>query len=635
MSGIFGIYHLTGEPIQPKQLEAMSDWLAHRGSDAVNLWFDKSVGLGHRMLWTTPESLTEQLPLSNRSGDFVITADARIDNREELIAKLGFQGISPTEIADSRLILAAYEKWGKYCPSHLLGDFAFVIWDKRRRQVFCARDPMGVRPLYYYQSQQLFAFASEIKALLCLPQVPQRLNELKVAEYLVRVAHDKANTFYQDIHRLPGAHSLSVGYRHSNYQQYWQWDMHRDIRLNSTREYAEAYRELLTQAVACRTRSAFPVGSMLSGGLDSSSIACIANPMMQAKGSNLHTFSAIFPGLPQEDLARVDERFFIDAVLAKGGFIPHNVHADELSPLFERDRIAWHMDEAFAAPNLYMYWALCQKAQQNQVRIILDGIDGDNTVSHGQAYLFDLAKAFKVRSFLWQAKAYARQYHLPLREVAWKWTIQPLIPDSLENFWKTVQGNGHPDWSVYAVNPQFAKRIQLSQHLKAVERKDSVPAYSAREAHWNGLNSGLIQYCLEIADKAAAAFSLSPAYPFCDRRLMEFCLAIPAEQKFSDGWTRLIARRGMDGILPPEVQTRICKGFLGVNFKRRLLQWESHTLNETIFNQSQILEPFFSIPKLHEVYEAYRRDHTSEVNSLTILNALDLAYWLNRTGISK
>ena len=167
MSGIIGIHYLDGRPVDRENLTKMVDILAHRGPDGADIWVDGCVGLGHRMLWTTPESLIEKLPLENQRGDLVITADARIDNRDELIAALQINNRPSDKVVDSELILAAYEKWGEDCPEHLLGDFAFAIWDERRELLFCARDHFGVKPFYYYFANNTFAFGSEIKALLC------------------------------------------------------------------------------------------------------------------------------------------------------------------------------------------------------------------------------------------------------------------------------------------------------------------------------------------------------------------------------------------------------------------------------------------------------------------------------------
>ncbi len=169
MSGIVGIYYINGRPVEGETLGRMVDILAHRGPDGADIWCEGNIGLGHRMLWTTPESLMEKQPLVDRTGNLVLTADARIDNRGELISALRLNDSPVEKITDSALILAAYAEWGNQCPEKLIGDFAFAIWDKRKQVLFCARDHMGVKPFYYYyEPGKFFAFASEIKGLLCL-----------------------------------------------------------------------------------------------------------------------------------------------------------------------------------------------------------------------------------------------------------------------------------------------------------------------------------------------------------------------------------------------------------------------------------------------------------------------------------
>src|SRR5207245_10257224 len=180
---------------------------------------------------------------------------------------------APSDATDAALILAAYERWGERCPEHLLGDFALAIWDARRATLFCARDHFGVKPFYYHHAPgRLFCFASEIKGLVALAEVPRRLNETRVADYLVPLLEDKEITFYEEIVRLPPAHRMAVTREGVRMEQYWALDPEREIRMKSDGEYAEAFREIFTEAVRWRLRSAIPVESMSSGVLDSSSI---------------------------------------------------------------------------------------------------------------------------------------------------------------------------------------------------------------------------------------------------------------------------------------------------------------------------------------------------------------------------
>lgn len=632
MSAIAGIYYLDNQPVDRGNLEHMVNVLAHRGPDHVGMWSEGAVGFAHRMLWTTPESLLEKQPSLNLAGNLTITADARIDNRDELIAATGLTNHPVEKITDSQLILAAYEKWGDRCPEHLLGDFAFAIWDSRRQQLFCARDHMGVKPLYYYRSGRVFVFASEIKALLCLPEVPRKLNELRVADHLVGVLEDKVSTFYQDILRLPAAYSLVINPERGEPRSYWSADLKHQLRLRSSEEYAEAFRELFTEAVNCRLRSAFPVGTMLSGGLDSSSIACVARNLLSASSAHkLPTFSAVFPSVAEVD-PRIDERPFIDAVTKTGGFEPHYVYADQLSPLVERDRVSWHMDGACLAPNLYMDWAVFKAAQQQGVRILFSGVDGDTTVSYGHEYLSVLARTGRWQRLAAEARGLSKEFYnsaISPRRLAWQYGFKPLIPELLLKSWQNLRGQSQPPVSAGTIiSPAFAQRIQLEEHVQTLMRSTKL-ARTPRKEHWNAVTCGLLQYSLQSLGELASAFSVELHYPFCDRRLVEFCLAVPPEQKLQQGWTRSIMRRAMSGILPPEVQWRQGKGNLSTNFKQRL-QDEQKILDEVILQTPHLIESYVDISELQAAYQRYTAQPLRrEQDAFNIYLAVTLALWLH------
>lgn len=638
MSAIVGLYQVDGQPVERGDLKRMVESLAHRGSDGTGIWTRGPVGLGHRMLLTSPESRHERLPLVNKTGEIVLTADARIDNRRELIGALGLTGYPPEEISGSELILNAYEQWGEDCPEKLLGDFAFAIWDARTQVLFCARDHFGIKPFYYYYGPgRTFVFGSEIKALLSLQQVPRQLNEVRVADHLLGMFEDTVITFYQGILRLPAAHAMTVGREVTGVRHYWSLDPSREVRLRSDEEYAGAFRELFTEAVRCRVRSAFPVGGLLSGGLDSSSIVCSARQFLRENGNcPLHTFSAIFPGLPEEDLRKIDERRFINAVLATGKFIPHYVRADRLSPLADLERVLWHEDEAVLAPNLYMHWALYRAAHQEGVRVLLDGIDGDSTVSHGLEYLADLARTGRWIALVMEATALSRRSprSIPPWRIIWQYGFRPLIPSPVREAWRVLRGRTEPTWTVNTViHPAFAKRIGLAERMQILHRNGSEPPRNAREQHWRGLSSGLFPGTLEIADRASAAFSIESRYPFFDRRLMEFCLALPANQKLQHGWTRVIMRRAMAEILPDEIRWRIDKANLSPNFQRKLLDSDKRLLDEVILRNPEPIKNYVDMPALRKVYSRYLSQPMSREDALTVFGVVTLALWLRRTAL--
>jgi len=497
--------------------------------------------------------------------------------------------------------------------------------------LFCARDHFGVKPFYYHhRPERLFAFASEIKGLLVVPEIPKRLNETRVADYLLPLLEDKAITFYEDIVRLPPAHQMTVGRGGVRIEQYWALDPARERRLGSDAEYAAAFRELFTDAVRCRLRSAFPVGSLLSGGLDSSSVACTARALRAPEGGGpLHTFSAVF-----DDVPVCDEHCFIDAVLAGGGFEAHYVRGDRLSPLADLDGVLDQQDEAFYAPNLFLHWGLYGAARDAGVRILLDGLDGDSTVSHGLGRLAELARAGRWLTLARELRRLSRHFDAsPWRFFRFH-VVRRIAPAPVRRLWRLLRGHRGPSWNPPAtIGSAFARRSNVDARVRAL-RGDGVEAIpSERADHHRVLTQGLVPFALEVADRAAAAFGLEPRYPFFDKRLAEFCLALPADQKLRDGWTRFVLRGAMAGILPEAVRWRGGKSDLSPNFVRALLGAQTAALQEVVLGDSAAIAPYVD---LGAVRAAWRRllDTEAEQDALVVWQAVTLALWLRRTGLA-
>jgi asparagine synthase (glutamine-hydrolysing) len=657
---------MDGRPADGARVRSMLQTLVHRGPDGCEVHLDASAGLGHALLHTTPESLLEHQPLVSRPGHCVLTADARIDNRSELISALVLRAPA-SEITDADLILAAYERWGADAPEKLIGDFAFAIWDANRQELFCARDHMGIKPFYYsFLPGRLFAFGSEIKSLLVLEEIPDEIDLLRIGYYLVGCAEDKERTFYQGIFRLPPAHTLTVTAQGITLRQYWSLNPEQEIRLESDDAYAEAFLDVFTEAVRCRLRSAFPVGMALSGGLDSSSVACVARNLLTTENRGpLHTFSSVFPGLPEEERAVNDEQEYIDAVLTQGGFAPHFIPADGLSPLQDLGRVLWHQDQPFEMRNVYLGWSRYEKAQQEGIRVMLDGVEGDNTVSHGKAYLAELARSGRWKDFAREAHAlsatlggspdlFFQQYGMPLiAEAAWKnqwgtlarhirgaagsfdvsaadvikdYVLKPRVPRPAQRLWSRLQRSSAdtPGRTVGIIHRDFVRQIDLRRHLqyvnKAVDRVVRAQYSKQREEHWLSLGLGLHTVLLESGDKNASAFSIEQRHPFYDRRLMELCLALPATQKLRNGWTRAVLRHAMRDIIPQKIVYRASKATLSPNFFRNLLSLEKARLES--LPVSPHIAPYVNIGQIEE---ALRREDLELLWPALVLNE-----WLDK-----
>ena len=633
VSGITGAVRFDDRHLDPGLAARMVGSLAHRGPDGRRTWCHESACLGHAMLWTTPESLHEIQPAVSRDGILALVSDARLDNREELTTALAMDGDQAAHLSDAELILASYQRWAEDCPQRLLGDFAFAIWNKAERSLFCARDPAGVKSLYYYHRNSLFAFASEIKGLFQIPEIPRELNEGRVADHFILAFDDQASTFFRDIYRLLPGHCMSVSARGRQLRRYWSFNPDAELRLKSDGEYEEAFRDLFTEAVRCRLRSAFPVGSTLSGGLDSSSIACTARASLRQEGqTTLHTFSAIFPSLPRPDLKRIDERKYVEAVVAGGDVIAHEVHADRLEPLGNLAHVLWYQDDPLVPFNLYIHLGIFDAARANGVRVVLDGTDGDTTVSHGYERLAELARTLRWGTLLQEARAVSQRSpgnSLSTWRILWQHGFSPVIPAGLRESWNRARGRQTPPLGCDAVVAKdFAHRLGLRARIDRQRSSEPRSFESARRVHLQSIQSPLLPYLLDLADKSAAACSVEARYPFFDRRLMEFCLALPPEQKLQAGWGRSILRRAMQGLLPPEIQWRNTKADLSPNFHRSILGFGKEKLDR-LFSEidGPVVERFLDLSALKVVYQRYQKQ-PSNSDAMTIFMAATFAKWV-------
>ncbi len=639
MSGIVGIYNLNQQPVEADDLRRMVDVLAHRGPDGSDSWCSGAVGLGHRMLWTTPESLSEKLPLVK--AGLTITADARIDNRDELIATLGLAARSDETLADSEIILAAYQKWGEDCCDKLLGDFSFVVWDTQAQKLFCARDHFGVKPFYYHASALLFAFATEIKAILCLPEVPRTLNETRIADYLMGMFDDTASTSYTEIKRLPPAHKMTVCAEGVEIAPYWSLDPDYEHPPASNEDYAREFRKIFKEAVRCRLRSAYPMGTTLSGGLDSSSITCMATDLLaKDRRPPLHSFSAVFDDIPE-----CDERIYIEAVLKRGEIVSHYMQGNQQSPLERIDEMLWHQDEAFYAPNWSMNWPIYEEARRQGVRVILDGYDGDTTVSDGYGYLTELARAKRWILLTKEVRELCKTFSVPfwpmMRSYLRQYVVEPASSSNhllrgLRTAWQRISSFNRRNkqtqsadalrWQTL-LNRNFIEVEKLSERHKAWRKTQGNAGLDERERHYrNIVSQGLPAFALEMMDRSMAAFNVEPRYPFWDKRLVEFCLALPADQKLKSGWNRVIMRRAMDNILPVEVQWRRGKTDFSTNLSLGLTA-KLPQMKEAM-THVDLLVDYVDEATVAKIYQRFLTEPTSrDARQLWIV--LSLAAWMH------
>ncbi|MDX8458667.1 lasso peptide isopeptide bond-forming cyclase [Mesorhizobium humile] len=631
MSGVAGIVLSdNGRPAATGDIQEMLSRMRHRARDGSSWWADGSVALGHAWLDTTGEGGPG--PLTTAGGKLAVTADCRLDNRDELLARLGLRDRS---VADAMLMMRAYLKWGEACPTYLQGDFAFAIWDGERRALFCARDHFGVKPFYYHSSDKRFAFASEISPILALDGVGRRISEHQISGFLAGLPDDPQATPYSEIFRLPARHSLTVTGDHVVLRRYWQIEpSQRPLRSDA----AEEFRHLFSQSVQNRMRGTPAVGAMLSGGLDSSSIACVAGLRNAAERKpRLKTFSLVF-----EKGSSMDEKPFIDAVLDQRPVDGTLIAVGNYAPFAEFERILEEQEGTFLAPGLSLSRNIYRTAGAKGVRVLLDGHGGDEVVSQGHGYLHELANAGKWLDLWRELHGAANTYGDGMLGLYFKflaiygpaWRIVRLRREMnrvLARLQRKPRQAPRAAWGGL-VNPELARRTDLPERFRrAGHMPPSVRASEALTHRWL-LSNGLVPHAFEVLDKAAANFGVEPRYPFWDKPLVEFCLSLPGKEKLQNGFGRHVLRQAMQDILPPTVQWRRDKIDFTANLVKGMLGNHRELLDRLLISDSERIAPYVNLPEVNAVYERMLRqpEQATLPDVQHVWRSVSLSLWLRQ-----
>jgi asparagine synthase (glutamine-hydrolysing) len=546
MSGIVAIINLDGAPVERPLLERMTGFMAFRGPDAQTVWSDGPVGFGHAMLRTTWEAQTETQP-GTLDGRVWITAHARVDGRADLIAKLTARGHSvPPGAPDSELILHAYNAWGESCVEHLLGDFAFAIWDGPRRRLFCARDHFGARPFFYARVGDHLLVSNTLGCLRLHPAVSNELNDLAIYDFLVFGGNPELDTTaFADVSRLPPAHTLTWSESGLRLACYWELTERETIRYQRKADYIEQFLALFEEAVADRLRTA-RVGVLMSGGLDSAGIAAVARRQLAAHhaGFELHAHTVVYNHLIPDR-----ERYYSGLVAKHLGIPIHYLAADDYR-LFER----WGSDELrrpepsgdpLAAINVDL-----MRYAASRSRVVLTGWDADTALltSSLKRHFAPLLRAGELG-----------QAVVDLSWYLWarlRWTVAD--PDRLKrrfDAWKrrcTRRGNPVsclPPW----LDRSFAARFDFARREQEIAKKFDFPRSSPRSYAYHHYRSPIMPQLLETLDAGFTFRPLEIRNPFLDRRLLEFLLTLP---QLPWCYKKTLYRTAFKGLLPGQVCRR-------------------------------------------------------------------------------
>ncbi|MGC2402745.1 MAG: asparagine synthase-related protein [Acidobacteriaceae bacterium] len=556
MSAIAGIWSFEGGIAVTSVCQEMLKALSLYGRDGQAQYSDASLAMGRCLLRLVPEDDFDHQPLF-APGVGALVADVRLDNREELAAALDLSQERLGLMADSEVLLAAWQRWGESCVGHISGAFSFAVWNQQEKQLFLARDHTGERPLFYAADGNSLGFASMPKGLHPLPFVGAEVDEDYIAHYLTLTKMPIGQTVFRRIQRLPAGCALRVSAKGTKLWRYWDIDGLPDLHLGSAQEYLECFREKFDRGVKARLRTRGKIGALLSGGLDSGSVAATAAHLLAAVGREITCFTAV----PRPDFAGTGSRTHFEnegpAASEVVAIYPNMRHVlvdssatSFLDILDQHNNLYDH--PCFGPSNEVWFDAIMMRAREDGVTLMLNGHSGNATFS---SYGMDAFSAW-FRSGHWGTLARVARQLVRSGESSARGIVRNTIWPSLP-FWLRSMTDPHMrgfslDYS--ALRPEIARGLDLER----IALRD----LNQRSRDGRGTLRALLEYG-DVSDASMAAeggWEIGFRDPTYDRRVVEFCLTAPLEEFLRGGKLRSLARRAMAGRLPTATLNRTQRG---------------------------------------------------------------------------
>ncbi len=574
MSGIAGLVRFDGQQVRRHELDRVANALHQYGPDKSEIIASGNIGLVHTLMRMTPEDRFDRQPWRGASGS-LIAADVRLDNRDDLLARFGIARRDAMEWPDSRLLLTGWEKLGNDIWPILRGPFAVAIWDPRSRSLTLARDHLGLNVVMWHKSERFFAFASMPNGLFALTDVPREYSEEKLADFLVLNHADHVTTIYRNVFRVPPAHVLQVKSDGSiSTRRYWSPAEIKPVRLASNAAYAEGLRKSLDQAVRRQMRSMHPIGCLLSGGLDSSSVSALAARALNEKGQRLVTFT----GVPRREFddpvpggSYADETPYVDAIQKHVGNIDiEYVRNEECDDFADLERFFVALDGPVRNPtNLGWMLAILKRARTQGRRVLLGGLYGNYTISwngwsQSVTHLLNgrLFLAYRQWQHFYRSTPYSRWVALR------KLLLEPMVPARLGDW---ADRRRHPNriaaWQDHApIRADFAAANCVD--IRAQKVRHDFLYRMRRDERTKGLSQVDYVGDWQAAEKAVTGVEVRD--PTADVDVISYCFGIPSEQYLAEGIDRSLIRRAMWGMLPESVLTNRLSGLQAPDWYEKL-----------------------------------------------------------------
>ena len=658
MCGIFGAWNVQRRPIDLVSLLVSLNSIRHRGPDdegyllinSSNLEIASCLGpesaahvslprvedvfdpkfdlvFGFRRLSILDLSPSGHQPMSNVDESLWIVFNGEIYNYIELRNELQTLGYIFRTQTDTEVILNAYDAWGVDCLGRFNGMWAFALFDKRKRRLFCARDRFGIKPFYYHFDRERFVFASEIKAVLQYSKIERRPNDAVVYDYLnYGLLDHTSETFFNGIYQLPAAHFLILEGSDIRIERYWNIDPDKKLDPGTDNEYVRRFYDLFEDSIRLHLRSDVAIGSCLSGGLDSSSIVSVANKLLFADhvissdlvGEKQKTFSSCF------DDQRFDERQHIESVLSVTSAERNYTFPNPQNLLNDLPKLIWHQDEPFGSTSIYAQWCVMKLAAERGVRVLLDGQGGDEVLAGYHPY-FDSFWGTLLSKGRWndlqrEWSAYKNIYHVSPAHLI-QHTLFSIAPNNFQRWVRSNRGS-------IGIRTELSTKFRHRYPYENINYQGS--PFSKRLYH--ALTRSSLPSLLHYEDRNSMAHSIEARVPFLDYRLVEHAFAMPDKQKIHNGYTKAVLRNSMQGILPDSIRTRTDKmGFVTperVWLSGDLKGWVDDIFSSTAFRTNPYLDAL-QVTSLLAEHRAQKRDL-----GFMIWRWINLHLWLGQLAVT-
>jgi asparagine synthase (glutamine-hydrolysing) len=618
MSAIGAIFNFHQRPFTEDDLRDLTAlWQALRkwGPDGGRIVTTDSLGFCYQAFNTNREARLERQPLVARDGR-VLAADVRIDNREELFAAT--HDTLAGAFTDADCLMAAHSRWGAKFPFRVVGEYAFALYDPRERRLILCRDHVGARPLYYHRNNDRLIVSSQLAPLVDLFGISRDLEEEYVAGCMSRGPR-VGLTPYKHIHAVKPSHILTVTESGPvSEDRYWQLEPRREIRFRSDEEYEEAFRYHVRQAVQAPLRTDRPVMIELSGGLDSSTVACVAAESLRNQLTQTDRFDTV--SYVYDESPTSDESKFINCVEERLGQTGIHVRDEDSSflPPLEADLNVVMPNPMVCSFNYHA--ALCRLMEETGARVLLTGIGGDQIL--GASYdpyplLADLLLTWKPKALHRELRLWSQTLDKPYISLLWQKTIVPVLPRPVQAWCKRDTTNRLPAW----FNAEFVARTKLRERQLPTPDPFGfrLPSDVDRSrSYLSVIKSVSPCYRRELA-------CLDSSHPFVHRPLVEFLQAIPFEQFLRPRENRSLMRRALSKVLPEKIARRKTKGDPSEGLARAIAR-EASMVRSYLTDARVCAYGFMDSAPLFAAIE--RAKHGLEQHAGALLLTISLEFWL-------